>query len=398
MTMWFKTQYPGIRYREHKDRKPNGKPDRYFVIRYKKGGKSVDESLGWASNGMNAQKANKIRSEIVQNIKEGKRPQSLKEKREMEQIERDADTQRREKAEHELFTFGELMEDHYLPWSNENKRRAQDDHSMYRNWLSPRYKKMPLKDISPLLLENLKKDMYQDGKADATVRHALCLVRQAFNKAVMWRLWEGDNPCKFVSFPKPKNEKKSFLTADEASRLLGALRARSPQLARMAILSLYGGLRFGEICGLTWSNIDFDHGIINLLDTKGEDHPIFITGPIKEVLNELPQGKPDEYVFKTKDGDQVEWLSKSFQKTVEEIGLNDGKTDPREKVTFHTLRHTYASWAVMKGIPLYTVGKAIGHTTTVMTRRYSHLAPESQRKAFEAVAEFAKDQAADAVE
>ena len=184
-------------------------------------------------------------------------------------------------------------------------------------------------------------------------------------------------------------KKNRFLSPDEADKLIKALKTRSPQVAQMAILALYGGLRFGEICGLTWSNIDFENGIILLLDTKGEDHPIFITEPILEALKEIPSGKPNEFLFKGRNGEPVRWLSKSFIRTVDALGYNDGISDDREKLTFHTLRHTYASWAVMDGVPLYTVSKAIGHTTTVMTRRYSHLAPESQRKAFEAVATHA---------
>ncbi|MEJ2069432.1 MAG: NAD(P)(+) transhydrogenase (Re/Si-specific) subunit beta, partial [Syntrophobacterales bacterium] len=58
----------------------------------------------------------------------------------------------------------------------------------------------------------------------------------------------------------------------------------------------------------------------------------------------------------------------------------------REKLSFHTLRHTYASWAVMAGVPPYVVGKALGHKTLVMTQRYAHLAPDSHRIVFEAVA------------
>ena len=64
----------------------------------------------------------------------------------------------------------------------------------------------------------------------------------------------------------------------------------------------------------------------------------------------------------------------------------EGLDRRRTRVSFHTLRHTYASWAVMEGVPLYVVGKAIGHKTTVMNQRFSHLAPESHRAAFEAVA------------
>ena len=79
---------------------------------------------------------------------------------------------------------------------------------MYQNWLKKRFEKTPLKEITPLDLEDLKKEMAADNKAEATILHALSLVRQAFNKAVSWRLWKGENPCNSVKFPRPKNEKK----------------------------------------------------------------------------------------------------------------------------------------------------------------------------------------------
>ena len=72
MSRYTATQYPGVRYREHPDRKHSGRPDRYFSIRYKRDGKLLEEAVGWASDGMNARKATNLRSEIIQNIKEGK--------------------------------------------------------------------------------------------------------------------------------------------------------------------------------------------------------------------------------------------------------------------------------------------------------------------------------------
>lgn len=50
--------------------------------------------------------------------------------------------------------------------------------------------------------------------------------------------------------------------------------------------------------------------------------------------------------------------------------------DPLYKVVFYTLRHTFASWLVMQGVPLYNVGKMLGHKTTIMTQRYAHLSPD----------------------
>ncbi|MDL2279575.1 tyrosine-type recombinase/integrase [Desulfovibrio sp. OttesenSCG-928-G11] len=90
------------------------------------------------------------------------------------------------------------------------------------------------------------------------------------------------------------------------------------------------------------------------------------------------------------------WVPDTFARTVDALGLNNtgemvknakGElipvriTDARHRVVFHTLRHTFASWLVQQGTPLYTVAELMGHSTLEMTRRYSHLAPDTLRKA-----------------
>jgi hypothetical protein len=103
---WIKTNYPGVRYYEHSERVYRGKKDRNFAIRYKKNGKTKEEGLGWSSSRMNAQKANRLRAEIVQNIKEGKSPQSLAEKRQIEAERIKAENEKREKEKKDRKTFG----------------------------------------------------------------------------------------------------------------------------------------------------------------------------------------------------------------------------------------------------------------------------------------------------
>jgi site-specific recombinase XerD len=71
--------------------------------------------------------------------------------------------------------------------------------------------------------------------------------------------------------------------------------------------------------------------------------------------------------------DMAEMISSAFSKAVDAIGLNAGITDSRMKVVFHSLRHTYASWLVEKGVDLYTVKELIGHSSLSMTERYSHV-------------------------
>jgi len=344
---------------------------RVFWVAFKdaKTGKLCWERCGWASEGWTPEAAQNKRYALLEHDRTGR----YKPKK-----ERKADR----------LTFSALIEKHYLPWALENKKRARDDRSLYQNWLKPTFGGKFLKHISPLDLERLKKDMRQERKSEATVRHALCLVRQAFNKAVLWGLWKGENPSKGVSFPNPNNARQRFLTPEEAQKLLEALKMRSQKVAQIASMSLYGGLRLQEVLNLTWSNVDLANGILFAQDTKNNSsRPIFITGPIREVLEQLPKGSPDQSMFTTKEGRPVQWLSKSFRMAVDSLKLNDGITDRRERVCFHSLRHTYASWAVIAGVPLYTVGKALGHKTTVMTQRYAHLAPDSHRVAFEAVAQ-----------
>ena len=63
------------------------------------------------------------------------------------------------------------------------------------------------------------------------------------------------------------------------------------------------------------------------------------------------------------------------------IRLNDSIVDSRLKVVFHTCRHSFASWLVTDGADLFTVRELMGHKSIAMTERYSHLSPDTLRKA-----------------
>jgi site-specific recombinase XerD len=86
-------------------------------------------------------------------------------------------------------------------------------------------------------------------------------------------------------------------------------------------------------------------------------------------------------VFPDQKGNKIERISYSFERAVQKLGLNKDVTDPRDKVVFHTLRHTFASWLVQAGTPLYTVKELLGHKSIAMTERYSHLAENTMRDA-----------------
>ena len=155
---WQKSRLPGVRYREHKTRKFNGKPDRYFVIRYKVDGKAKEEALGWASHGWNVTKAFLERSKLKNAHVTGEGARTLQEKRQLAAIKREEELAEKKRLEKEEFPFNHYFTNIYFPQAQENKTAWswKREQSLFKLWISPVLDVMPLKDIRPIHLERLK--------------------------------------------------------------------------------------------------------------------------------------------------------------------------------------------------------------------------------------------------
>ncbi|MDL2279260.1 tyrosine-type recombinase/integrase [Desulfovibrio sp. OttesenSCG-928-G11] len=94
----------------------------------------------------------------------------------------------------------------------------------------------------------------------------------------------------------------------------------------------------------------------------------------------FPNRKRSDYLFPKKGGkpnERREQVSNAFKEVLGDLRINKDLSDERGKGVFHTLRHTFASWLVQDGEPLFKVGRLMGQKTPAMTNRYSHLAPDS---------------------
>jgi integrase len=210
----------------------------------------------------------------------------------------------------------------------------------------------------------------------------MAMIRQVFNYSRSSGLYSGDNPVKGLKERKTDNKRVRFLTHQEAEKLLNALRSRSVDVHDMALLSLDCGLRFGEIAKLTWADVDTVKGMMVLRDTKsGKTRFGYTTERVREMLRGRDEGAKGRLIFPGKNGKPAVRITNTFETTVKQLGFNDGVTDDRQRVVFHTLRHTYASWLVQNGVNLYTVQKLLGHSTISQTERYSHLAPSTMQDA-----------------
>ena len=127
--------------------------------------------------------------------------------------------------------------------------------------------------------------------------------------------------------------------------------------------------------------------------SEGRDGPARVGRKI-ENCNQMPNGKRpnatsrrrpdaaqgDNLVFPGRDGVRIIQISDSFGRAVDKLKLNEGVTDRRQRLTFHLLRHSFASWLAMGGVDLYHVKELLGHSDLKLTERYSHLS-ESVLKA-----------------
>lgn len=375
---WHNAEFPGVRFQKSLTRKHGKKFDRYYQIRYQKDGRRVEEALGWASEGMTATKAAGILAELKEAARTGKPGATLKEKRKKARSEE-------ERGRRDSLTFGDYFEKTYFPQAKTEKVLKSHDRerSLFDRWIKPILGNLALKDIFPIHLERLKKTMSDEGKAPRSIQYALAVVRQTLNDAKRHGVFSADNPVKKVRLPKVDNRRLRFLSHEEAETLLQALKRRDLDVYHMAVLSLFCGLRIGEILKLRWVDVDSERGLLTVKDSKsGRTRFANITEQAREALLSRNIGNPDELIFPDpKTGKQRRETPRAFEKVVDDLKLNDGREDRRDHVVFHSLRHTHASWLVQSGVDLYVVKEMLGHSVIAMTERYSHLRPGDTRAA-----------------
>lgn len=356
------TRYTGVYERISDKRTFQGKPDACYDITYKVDGKKTWEKVGWLSEGYSAKLAGNIRAERMRSI------------RHSEELPKD-------KKRAPSFS---AVADRYLEWAKHNKARAGiDDESRYKNHLKDRLSNKNLDTITPFDLEKMKIELTKKGLSPATVKHCLVLVRMIINKAVAWGMWEGENPVRKVKLPQPENERERFLTFDEAKALLKGLHEKSIVVHDMALISLHCGLRLGEITGLRGVDVDLKNGMINIANPKNKrPRKAVMTKAVKEMLKGRIPEDPEGYIFSDRrHKDRIIGISHTFPKVVDELKLNQGIADRRQLVTFHTLRHTHASWLAQGGESLLVIREALGHKDLQMVKRYAHLGADSRKQA-----------------
>jgi integrase len=352
--------HPGVFYSESTARKYNGKPDRIYWIAYR------DPDLKWlkvgrASEGVTEAYAFQKRVEILNNLNLGENPAALIRKK---------------------TPVLDSIAGAYFEWMKVEGKSAGREKNRYDVHIKPVLGTTNLNAITPERLDAFKAEL-SATLAPATVQKIFSMLRAAVNLALRRKKITGINPFSrqgnFI-MPKVDNGAERFLTVQEADDLLKELELRSAQLCHMAFVALHTGLRATELFEIKGADIDANNKIANIRAKGGNRETVFLEPEVLEILQAY-YTTPDARLFPDRNGQRMKGIPKTFDRAVEVLGLNQNATSAKQKVIFHTLRHTFASWLAQSGkTSLLELQKLMRHKKIEMTLRYAHLFPGQQRE------------------
>ena len=239
------------------------------------------------------------------------------------------------------------------------------------------------KDAKKPNLRELDKDDHEAiRRRRSSANRTLTVLKAALNRA--WR--EGKIPSdeawrRVEPFEEADAARVRYLTVAEAKRLLNA---SDPDFRRIAQAALVTGARYGELTALRVADFNPDSGTIHVRTSKsGKGRHIVLNDEGVALFKSLASGKAGDALLLTK-ADGSTWY-KSHQARPMAEACKQAKIAPA--VSFHILRHTWASLAVMAGGPLMVVARNLGHSDTRMVEKhYGHLAPSYIADAIRAAA------------
>lgn len=279
-------------------------------------------------------------------------------------------------------TIADFVANQYMPFIKVNKRSWQTDECLLRNHVLPAFGNLYMDEFTP---QHLMKFISEHSKthANGSVNRVVIILRYIFNLALRWDV-SGlkKNPTDKVPLLEEHNAKERFLTADETGLLITEInKSVNPMLKYIIPTLLMTGCRKNEVTKIKWNDIDIEKRQLRLapLDNKGKKvRYVPLSEGVINILQTLPRFEGCDYVFpnpKTKKP-YVSFYC-SWNTARKAAGLAD--------VRIHDLRHSFASFLVNAGCPIYEVKELLGHTQIKTTQRYAHLSQDTLLKATDKV-------------
>lgn len=303
---------------------------------------------------------------------------------------------------------------------------------IYKIHIAPALGKLQVSSINKLMVQRLLNNMSKNGLSPNTLAKTKAILYSVFKEAMENRMI-AYNPCENITIRRDKTERR-VLSYPEQQTFLEVIRGSRYEM--LCILGLSTGLRIGELSGLRWSDINFEektltvertyiylHDVKNhqMKDefhspkTKNSCRTIRLLDSTLELLQDhkkkqekekiasgdqwCPVENGEDLVFTTKSGGPVRGLNvaetmnnyvKKINKREELLAAKENR-EPIvfERITPHTLRHTFATRAFESGIPPKVVQQILGHGSLEMTMDlYTHVTEDVQSREIQKLSMF----------
>lgn len=277
-----------------------------------------------------------------------------------------------------------------------------------------------LKSLTTARVQKFVNDLNKEGFSSSTVKKAYNLLGAGMTQAVRDG-YIASSPCGrgLVRLPKKQARKPNSLDAQGRARLMGIL--AQMELATMTVadyIALYTGMRQGEVAALRWRNVDFDNEVIHVVGSiaQSDEGGTYEKGTKSNATRDIPLSKSLGKLLKDwHDQRFTEWLPKRVKggKANEAFGalfvcgdLDGSHTNPHsigkawtelakafgingilgERLTFHGLRHTFATLAIENGADVRSVSDILGHADVSVTLNiYADCSPQAKRRTIDII-------------
>lgn len=265
-------------------------------------------------------------------------------------------------------TWSEFFESEYMPYARLRKRTYGKDQTMYSLRLKVilgdlRMNQIDRQIVTQIHSDLVNKDELSPSTADRYLSHIKAVLSHAVRLGVI-----SVNMAKGVPLYNPDNQMENYMDQEQLGRLLQALEADKQRVVVDLVLFLLNtGARLMEAQTMQWQHVDLANQVWTIPATNTKSKRVRSI-PLNDMAIEiLERNRSDnEFVFvNPRTGTAYNNIHKSWNRIRTRAGL--------PHLRLHDLRHNYASYLVNSGRSLYEVQRILGHSSPIMTQRYSRL-------------------------